>query len=354
MAATLTSVAIKVRRIIRYGIYFIIFATIARFVFLSGYRYYISHRPEKPLPPTLGFDILPAIPFSEQVAELPRLEYNLETTTGALPEITETTMKVFYIPKPVPTLGSVDSAKKKALSLGFDDNPIEVSQTIYRFNHKSKPSTLEMNIVTGSFSIAFNLAADPSPIQTRPPTVEECISQAQSILSSASSLPPDLTGNHTHEFLKVEGLNLVSALSFSEASLVKVNLFRKSFGDNQEYPSLTKSPKESNVWFIIGGNKQVVGAEFHYQTLDETRFETYPVKTVQEAYDELINGKAHVANLGLNKEGKIIIRKAYLAYYDPDNTTQFYQPVYVFEGDGEFVAYVPAVTPDYYSQSATD
>jgi len=36
-----------------------------------------------------------------------------------------------------------------------------------------------------------------------------------------------------------------------------------------------------------------------------------------------------------------------LAYFEPITLVQFLQPVYVFEGDGEFVAYVPAVTEKY-------
>jgi hypothetical protein len=38
----------------------------------------------------------------------------------------------------------------------------------------------------------------------------------------------------------------------------------------------------------------------------------------------------------------------YLAYFDPDSTTEFYQPVYVFEGDNGLVEYLPAVTTGYY------
>jgi hypothetical protein len=37
-----------------------------------------------------------------------------------------------------------------------------------------------------------------------------------------------------------------------------------------------------------------------------------------------------------------------MAYYDPDVLSQYFQPIVVFEGDGGFVAYVPAVTAEYY------
>jgi hypothetical protein len=44
------------------------------------------------------------------------------------------------------------------------------------------------------------------------------------------------------------------------------------------------------------------------------------------------------------------VRKIYLAYYDAGVYTEFYQPVFVFEGDKDFVGYVPAVTTDYYGE----
>ncbi|KKQ73667.1 MAG: hypothetical protein US95_C0050G0001, partial [Candidatus Woesebacteria bacterium GW2011_GWB1_38_5] len=46
-------------------------------------------------------------------------------------------------------------------------------------------------------------------------------------------------------------------------------------------------------------------------------------------------------------QGNIVIRKVYLAYYDPDQYTEYYQPVIVFEGDDDFTAYVSAIIDDY-------
>jgi hypothetical protein len=39
----------------------------------------------------------------------------------------------------------------------------------------------------------------------------------------------------------------------------------------------------------------------------------------------------------------VVIRDITLQYYDPDTAQQFMQPVYVFTGDPDFTAYVPAV-----------
>ena len=96
-------------------------------------------------------------------------------------------------------------------------------------------------------------------------------------------------------------------------------------------------------------NQEIIAAEYHYYPVDESQYATYPIKTPAEAYSELQNNQAFVASLGQNKDGdSVAIRRMYLAYFDPDSATEFYQPVYVFEGDNGLVEYLPAITSTYY------
>ena len=102
---------------------------------------------------------------------------------------------------------------------------------------------------------------------------------------------------------------------------------------------------------LLAQNKdqQIIAAEYHYHPVDETQFSTYPIKTPTEAFDELQTGTPFIADKGVNKDGaNLKIRRVYLAYFDPEEETDFYQPIYVFEGDNGFTAYVPAVTSNYY------
>jgi hypothetical protein len=156
----------------------------------------------------------------------------------------------------------------------------------------------------------------------------------------------------THEFLKLSNGQLVSALSLSESNMIKVNLFRK---DYDGLPSMTGNPNNANVWAIMGGStnqvQQIIASEYHYHAVDETQFSTYPIKTPAEAFAELQAGASFTASLGENKEGDILkIRKIYLAYFDPESVTDYFQPMYVFEGDNGFIAYLPAVTSIYYGE----
>ena len=85
-----------------------------------------------------------------------------------------------------------------------------------------------------------------------------------------------------------------------------------------------------------------------YFPVDKAKFATYPLKSSSQAFEELKNSQAYIASIGQNLGGLVSIRKVYLAYYDAGFPVDFYQPIIVFEGDKNFMAYVPAVISDYY------
>lgn len=347
--ASLTQVAITTRKVVRFSIYFIIFLIVGRV--LLGFAVGIFQKvfPAAPPPPTLSFGKLPKLPFPEK-KDLPTLSYTLETPEGGLPAFS-TQAKVYFMPVPRADLLALDNAKQKAIGLGFSGDIKQISDSVYRFSSSDKLSTLEINIFTGTFSLGYDLNSDVSPLALKPPVADEAGNIAKNFLNSASLLPDDLIGPVTQEYLKIQNKQLVSAISLSEANLIKINLFRK---DYDKLPSVTANPNTANVWFIISGSqdrgKQIVGAQYYYYAVDETQFATYPIKTADQAFKDLQAGKGYIANLGQNTSGKITIRRVYLAYFDPSVSAAFYQPVVVFEGDNGFAAYVPAVTSTYYSE----
>jgi hypothetical protein len=347
--ASLTQVSITTRKAVRYGLYFIIFLIVGRIVLGLAISVIQNLFPTPPPAPTVQFGKLPKIPFPNNT-DIPALTYTIQTPEGGLPTL-PIQAKVYFEPQSRPDLLALDNTKVKASNLGFPSSPIQVTPTIYRFTSANTPAALEINIVTGTFSIGYNLNEDPTPLNGRPPTPDVAGENAKSFLSRAALLPDDLSGPVTGEFLKVENKQLVNAISLSEANLTKINLFRK---DYDKFPSVTSNPNQSNVWFLISGisdqGKQIVGAQYYYYPIDETQFATYPIKKSDDALKDLESGKGYVANVGQNLNGKITIRRVYLAYYDADVQTQFYQPVVVFEGDNGFVAYVPAITSSYYNQ----
>lgn len=348
--ASLTHTAIISRKIIRYSIYAIVTIVIARYTYLIGAGIYRRLFPAPPPPPTIGFGPLPVLPFPEKPS-YEDLAFLLETPEGGLPELAAQ-VGVYFMPKPYSSIRALDHAKQKARSLRFDPEGREVTETLYLFQHQEEPSTLMMNIVTGVFSISYDLSANPNVIEQVPPTPEVAVKEIKSYFARANLLPDDISGPATHEFIKIKEGKFVGAISLSESNLIKVSLFRKSFND---IPSLTPDPNEANIWSIISGARrgkrnQNIAAEYHYFPLDEERAETYPLKSSEEGWEDLKSGRGHIARLGQNQEGVIKIRRVYLAYYDAGVYTPFYQPVIVFEGDNNFMAFVPAIAYQYYGE----
>jgi hypothetical protein len=233
--------------------------------------------------------------------------------------------------------------------MGYSSKGTQEAETIYIFDNIKTPAKLRINTATGVFSISYDLAGDPTPLEKKPPAAEVASSHISTYLSGAGLLPDDLTGPTEVEYIKVEEGKIIQALSLSDADLVKINFFRK---DTEEYPSLTPNPGKGNVWFMASGSiereKIIVTGEYHYFPVDEDRFETYPIKTSLAAWEELKAGGGYIAQNSSIKDAAIKIRRVYLAYYDAGVSTEFFQPIVVFEGDGGFMAYVPAVTPEYY------
>ena len=349
---SLTQTAITTRKIIRYGIFAVVAIIIARMVIIAGIKVYKKVFPPPPAPPTVTFGKLPKITFPTSNS-LQNVTFTLETADGEFPKLT-TQAKVFFMPQPSSNLLSLSTAKEKAGGMGFNQEGQEISQTTYRFPHRTAPATLEMNIISGTFSIGYDLVTDPSPLKERAPIPEIAASAVRSFLSTANILPADLTGPTTHEFIKLQDGKLVAALSLSEANIVKVNLFRKNY-DNLSV--LTPNPNTANVWFYISGikgdGKEIIAGEFHYFPVDETQSSTYPIISTDNAWSELSKQQVYIARTGPHKEGdNIKIRKIYLAYYDPNEVSEFLQPIIVLDEGTEngFMAYIPAVTSDYYGE----
>jgi len=351
--ASLTQSSIVARKIIRYGVYAVIFIIIARFTFKTAVSIYLKLFPPSPPEPTVGFGKLAKIPFP--LKEVPtNISYKLEIPEGKLPEIPEQA-KVYFMPPISAEINVEDQARARADKLGFKREGkmvVENIPNVWVFPKSGEPSNLTMNIITGIFSISYDLNANPQAISGIAPTPESAISKANSILSAADILANDIkNGTSTHEYLRIEAGNFIHAISQSEAQAIRVNLFRKSYAD--KIPNVTPEfPKESNVWFIFTKTK-TIAAEYHYYPIDEKKVETYPLKTAEVAWEELKSNKGFITNLGDNKDS-VTVRKVYLAYYDAGQYTEFYQPVIVFEGDNEFAGVVPAVTDEYYGAEAKE
>lgn len=353
--ASLTETSIISRKFIRYGIYFLILISSARFLFNTAKTIYLTIFPPPPPEETVDFGKLPKLPFPEK--EFPKnLDIKIETADGILPSLL-TQLPVYQMP-PIPqNIKALDEAKDTAQKLGFSQEGrplLESTPSVYRFPKSNIPSSLRINIITKIFSIDYDTLQNPKVVQGVPPEPDIAISQIQPYLRAANLLTSDLeAGRNTHQYYKVEVDKFVPVSSQSEANLIKINIFRKNLGPEGSIISMTPDYPEANVWFLFGsaGIREIIRGEYYYYPLDESTSGTYPLLTSQQALDKLNSGNAYlVGSSGSNQN--VTIRKIYLAYYDAGQYAQFYQPIVVFEGDNNFLAYVPAVKDEFYGNDS--
>jgi len=348
----LTQTAYWTRRLLKIGAFLLIAIIFLRFsirIFSSVWR---KLNPPPPPPPTVSFGKLPAIKFLEKSESSLKLNYRLETIQGGLPKLSDEIAKVFFIPKEGPNLLSLQRATQEAKKLGFNSEPQQINETIYRWNNGATPITiLDININTGNFHLLYAYENDAEVINSQDlPANQQAAQEAKNFLDSQGLLTPDLaTGSAEFVYLKYSPPNNLSpATSLSEADFVRANLFRT---DLDGLKILPPNPKNSLVSFLFSGirtlGRRIVEINYSYYPIERETFATYPLKSAQTAWQEMQGGKGYIANLGENQSGNIVIRNVSLAYYDADQPQNFLQPIYVFEGDNNFIGFVPAVSPQW-------
>jgi len=339
---SLTETAGVSRQVIKWGIVGLIGLMIGRAVIGGLIAWYKATHPVIP-PPTMGFGRLPELEFP--VNERPELTYRLETVTGRLPKMPEQA-EVLLMSFERPNLLAMERSIKEAGNLGFKDQPEKLSDLSYRWRIATPiPSSLTMMIYDGRFEWNTDWTLDPNflvkktlPQQTQ--AVKESRDYLRKIGESADDLPEK---SAKVSYLKGLSGNFLPATSLSDADFIQVDLFRSNYQD--KYPFVTPDPAKGLVRVILSGNSKagrVVKMEFNYFVIEYNTFETYPLKTPEAAWAELTNGGGYIAKVDRGVS-EAIVRRVELAYYDSFTPQHYSQPVYLFTGDNNFVAYVAAI-----------
>ena len=345
---TLTETAKVAKKIIKYSSISIIALIILIPLVRASIRYWDELHPDPPPPPNAAFGKLPAIKFGESTQAIPTdLQFQLQTVEGTLPNLSNQT-KVYFIP----TLGSKffdeEKTRQKANLLGFPLESQQINPTKFLFINPQTKATLQIDTINNNFEIHFPYQEDQSFANFPAPNQIQALNELKSLLARSQMWPNDIDETKTQStFLKYQPAEnkLITVPSLSEAQLIQINLFRT---DQNGLPILPPHPNETNISFIISQNselgKKIIKGHYVHYPINYDHWATYPLKSPNVAWEELKTGKAYVTILGNNSNQKpIIIRKIYLAYFDPDIAQSFLQPIFVFEGDNQFLAYLSAI-----------
>lgn len=344
--ATLSQVTSLTRIIIKWGAIGILSLIILLTIVRIGTNIRNKFFPPLPPPPTVAFGKLTALVFPKS-ALLQKLSYSIETVTGNLPTFSSQ-IKVYKTVKNQPNLLSLQKARERVAALGFTTGEIAISSKLYQWSDPADPGrSIKFDIVENDFDMKSAFYDNAQVLSTENlPDPKKAMDIAKSFLTSLNLFPTDidLEGSKA-SFFSIQGNFLTPVTSLSNAQIVRIDLFQKSI---DKLPIIYLKKDNTLINMLIGSSRnkeqQVVEAHFFYRVANLDNPSTYPIKTTGEAFDDLKNNNAYIVSVDKTKTD-IAIKNVYLGYYvNPDNDDLLY-PVFVFEGNNDFLAYVLAISP---------
>ena len=345
---TLTKASEETKLVMRWGI----ISVIALIILFIIYGMLVSVKNTLfPLPPpkaTVSYGPLPPIVFPQGITNA--YTYTLNTVSGAFPvfDLNENVYPMVYNP---PDLLALQNAGKKAQALGFTQGPYEINNQLYEwYANDAAQRHIIINIVNYGFTITANLTADPNIMSANKlPDEAGAVDFVKNYLQNINSYYPDIDESKTKTTLySLRNNTFYPATSLSDAQIIRVDFFQKNVNN---LPIYYEKPGSSIMNFLVSGGSylpQLVGGSFVYQT-PTSDFSTYPLKTAQEAFNELKVGKAYIASY-YGASTNITINNIFLAYYIGSSTQKYLMPIIVFQGNNGFYAYVSAITDEWISK----
>ncbi len=349
---TLTKVTQVGRNVVKYGLSALVLLMVGRVALTAGIAFYKAMNPPPPPKPTEGFGALPAIAFPTQSSDDKPTSYRLETASGGLPTFGDRA-KVYMMTKSSVNLLDAENAQDIAERYGFTSKPEIVSSKVYRWT-KIQPltTTFDYDIVDHNLTYETDFLNRPELIlEGNLPTNFDAEQQVKSFLNTGNLLPADVsTSSAQVTLLKAVGGLLKPAVAVSEANFVQVDLNRLPI--DGIFKPYTEDGTTGAIHAIVSagrsGNNILKLVRQLYPILYD-RPETYYLRSPQSAWAKLQAGEGYIANKGTAEPA--VIRTVELGYFESAEFQEYFQPIYVFKGDGGFIGYVGALDPGYILQS---
>lgn len=346
--SSLTYTAYASRQMIKYGGFGLISFVLLWSIGSISIKAYKAAHP-KYIPPTVRYGVLPKMIFPDKPKN-PK-DFSFEFANDKTPMFSDQA-KVYITYRSTTKILALEQAKEVAKQFSFETEPAEISEGVYEFKNSKTNKILNMNVLEGNFNLKYPYLNDSSILEAKDvPNKTKAIDIASAFLESGNKYTSDLKdGEKKISYWKIADGTLKSVLAQSEANAVRVDFFRKNLDDKWEIVSTQAG--EASVSVLVSGSevpeKRIIEANFKYANIDRESFSTYPIKTTEEAMEDLKNNNYWpLSDISIQN---VVIRDVKLAYYEPVTLTQYVQPIYIFKGDNNFVAFVPAITSNYISK----
>lgn len=350
--ASLTEIAVTTKKLAMWSVIGFVAYLVVKLLTGLGITYWKTTHPIPIPPPNVAFYKLPYPKFPNAATSSAGFSFILENIEGRPPETT-TAGKVYFMPKKSPDFLSSQRAKNFAAKLGFTDEPKELTSTLYRFIDPLEPlRSLEVDIATLNFKLKYDYPKKPQIFfQGQIRSKSEVENEVKDFISSNGLFDKSiLNGNITLDLLKINlaSNTLIPASSISNSNAVRLNFTRKELDGLKILPPGFNQSYNYALFTASDSIKTKITELFYtFWPIAFDNFATYPLRSSNSAWADLLDGKGTVIRVGYNTPNHIIIRNIYLAYYDSEEPQMFLQPIFVFEGDNNFIAYLPATSEEW-------
>lgn len=347
--ATLTEAAHFSRNAIKWGGVGLVALIILRLLLGSFFDFLRQVFPAKTLVPNNYYGKLGKIEFPKSASPSGQLTYTLQTISGTVPVASEAA-RVYFMPKNRSNLLSLSRTQNLVSLVGFTSSPQQLTETSYRWLSPTNPlRTITVDTVSHHFTLSYDYLNDLRVFNDGPlPSAQQALIESSSFIQILNTGIEDLDYTRPKiQYLKLVGDQLIPTPTQSQANAIRVDFYRKSYNG---LPVVSEKVNEGTITFIISPSRNIdkkfLLVRYNYWPLDATSPGIYALKKSETAFAELQQGSAYFANFDKTKTA-VTITNVYLAYYDSTQPQLYLQPVFVFVGENDFVAYVPAIAPPY-------
>ncbi|OGK25886.1 hypothetical protein A3A46_02530 [Candidatus Roizmanbacteria bacterium RIFCSPLOWO2_01_FULL_37_13] len=291
-------------------------------------------------------------PLIKDVGPSSNLSFSIDTIEGK-PVTASESAKVFFLPSANARFGYREKIYLIAKTLGFDTESVKHRLEGEEAIFKDARQTLQIDITNFNFTYEYNFENEPQIFKDAvEPLKKEAEDKTRDFLRDVGRYPEELAQGKTNTIFisyNPEAKQMKLLDTNKDANLAEVDLYRP---DQEQYPVVSPKYFNSQNYVMLVFYKEgfkIIKAQIKFYEKSNAQIGVYPIKTGDLAWEALKTGNGVIIQNEANSQ-KIVIKKMFLGYLDPDVYQEYLQPVYVFLGENNFVSYVPAITDNYFTE----
>ncbi len=288
-------------------------------------------------------------PYLKEASHSAGFNFILDTIEGK-PVTASEAAKVYFLRPSVARFGYREKIYLMAKTFGFDTTLVKHKLVDKETIFSDENQKLTIDITNFNFRYDYDFENKPDLFEnTIIPSQKEIENKAVNFLTTVGRYPEELAKgkiniNLLHYNPQEKKIAIVSKAS--DANMVEVNFYRPDIEGTAVVTPGFPSSQNYVIFVFFESGFRVLRAQVKFFEKSEEQVGVYPLKTGEAAWEKLKGGEGLVINAPVG-EKNVTIKNMFLAYLDPDIYQDYLQPVYVFLGEPNFVAYVPAVVDEY-------